>query len=261
MQRVTFTNSRNLTLVGNLYPSTAKSIVILSHGFTSDKSSRGRHELLAGSLVRSGFSALAFDFSGSGESDDDLLTIENQVDDLSSAIEYVASEGYTNIALQGHSLGGLISLMSYSPRIITMVLTGPVTGPVNYLWEEYYPRDRLEQLRKNGRLEVEVQSQWRQRVTVGSLLLETFATIDQERLLTGVKCPLLIIHGNSKEDEEERMLLATTRRGIKYLPEGSRLDVIEEAGHSFTGHMDEVVDKTVDWYTNHLPDGGSHERE
>ena len=261
MQRVTFTNSRNLTLVGNLYPSTAKSIVILSHGFTSDKSSHGRHQLLADALLRRGFAAMPFDFSGSGESDDDLLTIENQVDDLNSAIEFAESEGYRNIALQGHSLGGLISLMSYSPRIITMVLTGPVTGPVNYLWEEYYPRDRLVELRKNGRLEVEVTSQWRRHVAVGSQLLETFALLDQERLLAGVKCPVLIIHGNSEDDDEERMLLATTRRGIKYLPEGSRLEVIEEAGHSFTGHMDEVVDKTVNWYINHLPDGGNHERK
>jgi hypothetical protein len=41
MEKVTFKNSRNLILVGNFYPSSPENIIIMCHGFTSDKSSRG----------------------------------------------------------------------------------------------------------------------------------------------------------------------------------------------------------------------------
>lgn len=138
MQRVTFQNSHKLTLVGHLYPSTSQSIIILCHGFTSDKSSRGRFDKLANSFQRLGYSALAFDFSGCGESDDDRLTLAKQVDDLHSVISFVTSMGYTKIALYGNSLGSTVCLQCYTPQISTMVLTGALTGPMKYDWDEYF---------------------------------------------------------------------------------------------------------------------------
>ena len=71
MERVTFTNSRNLTLSGNFYPSNTTSIIIMCHGFASNKDAGGRFERLSKSLNTFGFNTLAFDFSGCGESDDD----------------------------------------------------------------------------------------------------------------------------------------------------------------------------------------------
>lgn len=94
MERVTFKNSRKLTLVGHLYPSTSESIIIMCHGFMSSKYSKGRFEKLATAFNKSGHSALLFDFSGCGESDDDILTVEKEVDDLKSAIQFVKSKGY-----------------------------------------------------------------------------------------------------------------------------------------------------------------------
>ena len=93
IERVIFTNSKNLTLVGNLYPSDSDSIIIMCHGFTSNKYSKGRFERLAKAFNNSGFSALAFDFRGCGESDDDRLTVDKEVEDLKSAIEFAKSKG------------------------------------------------------------------------------------------------------------------------------------------------------------------------
>lgn len=102
MNRVEFTNSKNLKLVGNLYPSVGDSIIIMCHGFLSNKYSRGRFDRLIKVLNKSGFSALAFDFRGCGESDDDSITVDKEVDDLKSAIAFVKSKGYKRIALYGH---------------------------------------------------------------------------------------------------------------------------------------------------------------
>lgn len=44
LERVLFSNSRNKTLVGHLYPSHSTSIIIMAHGFTSDKFSKGRFD-------------------------------------------------------------------------------------------------------------------------------------------------------------------------------------------------------------------------
>jgi alpha-beta hydrolase superfamily lysophospholipase len=132
MERVTFKNSRNLTLVGNLHSTPSKSAIVLAHGFTSDKSSDGRFDRLGESLHSLGYSVLAFDFGGCGESDDDILNIDHQLDDLKSAISFVQSKGAGAIGLHGHSLGSLICLKSCSPKIATMLLTGALTDSMHY---------------------------------------------------------------------------------------------------------------------------------
>jgi alpha-beta hydrolase superfamily lysophospholipase len=89
MKKVIFKNSRNKTLVGNLSLLDSKSVVILSHALANDKSERGKLDSVVSELNKLGFNTFAFDFSGCGESDDDTLTIEKQVDDLESAIQFV----------------------------------------------------------------------------------------------------------------------------------------------------------------------------
>ena len=78
MKRVIFNNWQNLTLVGNLYPSVTDSIIIMCHGFLSNKYSKGRFERLITVFNKSCFSALAFDFTVCGESDDDSLTVDKK---------------------------------------------------------------------------------------------------------------------------------------------------------------------------------------
>lgn len=41
MERITFENLRNLTLVGHLYPSTSESIIIMCHGFMQEIVEKG----------------------------------------------------------------------------------------------------------------------------------------------------------------------------------------------------------------------------
>ena len=96
MERVTFKNSRNLTLVGNLYTAVSDKIIIMCHGFCSDKNSRGRFPRLANKFNEIGYNAFAFDFSGCGESDNDSLTMAKEVDDLKLAIAFIKSRGFDN---------------------------------------------------------------------------------------------------------------------------------------------------------------------
>ncbi|HEY6953301.1 MAG TPA: alpha/beta fold hydrolase, partial [Bacteroidota bacterium] len=110
MERVEFINSRGLRLVGNYHRAGSGAGVVLAHGFTSDKSAVGRFDSLSPALHKTGYSVLAFDFSGCGESDAEILAAHNMVDDLRCAIDFVKNNGCSRVALYGHSLGGLICL-------------------------------------------------------------------------------------------------------------------------------------------------------
>lgn len=50
MGQVTFQNSRNKTLVGNLLPARSKSVIIMAHAFANDRSSQGRFDQLSRSF-------------------------------------------------------------------------------------------------------------------------------------------------------------------------------------------------------------------
>jgi hypothetical protein len=64
---------------------------------------------------------------------------------------------------------------------------------------------------------------------------------------------VLLIHGNHREDQEERLLLERSHRGMEYLPEGSQLEIIEGANHTFLDHWQTVVSLATTWYLRHIP--------
>lgn len=250
MEKISFKNSRNLKLIGNLYLSNSKSIIIMCHGFMSDKYSRGRFEKLGFAFNNYGFDALTFDFSGCGESDNDSLTIEKEVDDLKAAISYAKSREYEKIALYGHSLGSLICLKNYITEIETMVLLGALTGSMKYNWIEFFTEGQMKELEVKGLITEYISKGIRDKIIIDKKILEGFEIIDQNELLKGVKCPVLIIHGNG--DEEEALLHERSKVAINMLSPDSRIEVINGANHSFLDHFDQVIKLSTDWFREYF---------
>lgn len=251
MTRVTFRNSRAKTLVGTLYPADSKSIIIMAHGFTSDRFSKGRFPRLAHAFNRSGYDVLTFDFSGCGESDDDSLTAEKWVDDLRAAIRYVQSQGYQQIGLYGHSLGSLICLSCYSSDVSAIVVSGALTGAMHYQWEEHFTAEQLNELQETSTMTVVRQDGIRKQIMIDQQMLLDFERVNQEELLRPVNCPVLIIHGNN--DEEERLLCDRSTRGMHFLSADSQLVVINGASHSFLEHFEQVIQLADNWFVTYLP--------
>ena len=251
MERFTFHNSRGLELAGNFYQADSDSIVIMAHGFTSDKASRGRFVKLGEALVGAGFNALAFDFCGCGESADEILSIDGQIDDLNSALAYARERKFRTIGLYGHSLGGYICLRCWTPDIYAMAFSGALTGPMQYHWREYFTEQQMGELDAHGYITAPDRSG--RPVRIGKPLLKHFAEIDQKKLLAHILCPVLIMHGNSQSDSEEDRLRENSERAMAYLSPDSRLRVIDGANHSFMDHQDEVIRLSVDWYRDHCP--------
>jgi len=88
---------------------TTRCLVFL-HG---NSSSRGAVSQILAHAVISGVSVLAFDFSGSGESEGDYVSLGYfETDDLRAVIRHMRSfTEVTEIALWGHSMGAVVALM------------------------------------------------------------------------------------------------------------------------------------------------------
>lgn len=243
MKRVTFKNSRGLRLVGRFYKGSAKSAIIMSHGFTGDKSEWGRFDQTAEALNKAGFTAFTFDFSGCGESEDDSLTVAKQVEDLRCAIGFIREMGFKELGLLGHSLGGLISLKNLDKGIKALVLWAPATTPKTDI-KSWYARRQLKEMEDTGYLVKTRDMGARRRFIIEKGMFDELAGINQKKLLSKVKCPVLIIHG----DKDDVVPVENSRQAMQYLPNGSKLEIIKGADHGFYDQLDQFIERTVEWF-------------
>ena len=255
MSRVTFRNARDLKLVGDLTTAAGDALVVMAHGFASDRHSRGRFPAIAVALASAGLASLAIDFAGCGESDDDLLTLDHQVDDLHAAIAHARALGYRRLALYGHSLGGRVCLAAAPPQVAAIATTGAPTAPMRYDWHDYFTAAQMDELERSGRVTMpQGEGRARQAVVTGASLLEALVDCDQAALFGGVSCPVLLIDGDG--DDEERQSLANAHRGLPLLPADSRVALLPGSPHNLAGHLEEVIALLVDWFTEHLRAAG-----
>ncbi|CDQ18650.1 alpha/beta hydrolase [Halobacillus karajensis] len=245
MESVEFKNRQSLKLRGIFQKGTNGRLIIMCHGFRSNRSSRGRFDRFAKTFNKLGYHVLRFDFGGCGESENRPLSVAGEIADLKAAIQYAVSNGFTEIILYGHSLGARICLECYHPRyIIAMILTGAGTGPVLYDWGKEFSPSQLEELRETGNMRQPVQDPFREEVMISEQMLLDFEEVNQYDLLSRITCPTLLIHGDQGEEE---ILMPLTKKGMKWLPSSSRLHIIEGAPHSFEGYLDQVEQKSIEW--------------
>jgi len=251
MVKIFIKNSRGFIIAANHWFAGSESIIIMASGFTGDKSMNGRFEKLANKFSQAGISVITFDYCGCGESDDEILTPENAVADLHSVMNYAKNRGYKNIGLYGQSYGGLVCLKGYRSDVRTMVLTGALTGSIKYNWENFYSKDQLDELSITGHMRIYKDAlSPRDMVIIDKSMLQDFELIDQEKMLRKVECPVLIIHGD--HDEEELNLLDISRKGIKYLPRESKIELLEGADHRFIDQLYAISDLSLKWFMGYL---------
>ncbi len=275
MSRVTFHNARDQQLVADYTPAAGgrpatgganrrgepsqtappegdAPLIVLAHGFGSERRARGRFPAMAAAFAAAGYATLAFDFTGCGESDDDVLTLEHQVEDLQAAITCARSLGYERLGLHGHSLGGRVCLQASPPEAVTIATAGAPTGPVDYDWHEYFTAAQMDELARTGCVTMP-QDKDRSRLTVvsSSELLEELRGCDQAALFGRVPYPVLLIDGDG--DWEERQYLALARQGLPLLPAGSRVELVPGAPHNLAGHLEQVIALLLGWFAEHLP--------
>jgi len=247
MKKVYFNNSKEQKIAGVLHlpEKQTDSIVIIAHGFCANKD-RERFLKISKAYNKENIACLRFDFGGSGESYETEIMVENQIDDLKSAIEFVKSQGYKDIGIQGESLGGLVSILVYNFEIKTMVLLAPITKSMTKL-KEIFEQEKLskKEMEEKGYI---VKLKDNKEFKIPRVYFEERLKVNQKKMLSRIKCPVLILHSN----EDDCVLIEDSKEAIAFLPKGSRLEVIKGGSHSLSNKVDEVIELAVNWFKVNL---------
>lgn len=234
-KKVSFLNSRKQKLIGVLHAPKRKasSIIILAHGFSSDKDEKGTFVKLAEALCNAGFAVLRFDFAGLGESQGRLedLTITNEIDDLRAAISFARKGKYGKIGLLGASFGGSVSLLASPGEKIDSLA---VWNPVVYLDKTF-----------SGALK-------RHPVKRTKLTRRFISDMKKYDIFSSAKkisAPLFILHG-----ENDAIIPYSQSWDLFKSVPGAKLEILKNAQHNFHGEKDRPValQLTVNWFSQTL---------
>ncbi len=211
-------------------------VVILGHGYLSDKRSRTNRALLE-RLTSSNLSVIAYDMWGHGESEGDVrfLTTSKAVASARAVYKY-ASKKYKKIALVGSSFTGPVSLITaYYERLDALALKCPVFDP-KALWEERFSKERLEQWEREGFIKL-FNTPWHYGVYNEARFL------DMRSVAEAISCPVFVVHG----DKDVTVPLSHARQ-IASLT-GGELKVISGADHFFKEpqHFSQMLSSLHKW--------------
>jgi esterase/lipase len=250
IEKINFENSRGLNLVGDFYKLNSKKIIIMCHGFTADRHENGRFDRIAKALNSEGYNILNFDFSGSGESDNDSINVEKELSDFKSVVHYVKDMGMKKIGAFGHSLGGLVCLKTNLPEIQTMVLTAPVTNKKENYGQRKFTKEQLVEFDEKGyATKIRPKDKYfRETIIIDKKIISERENLNQQELLSKIKSPVLIIHG----DKDTVIDLQNSKDAMGYLSKDSKLEILSNDGHDFSINENKLISLTKNWFNKYL---------
>lgn len=247
----------------------ARPAVLLVHGFKGFKD-WGFFPAAAGRLARAGFTAVSFDFSGSGVERGEFVhadrfarnTYRAEIDDLAAMLGALARGELgvappTAVGLLAHSRGAASALANAGHAGIRALVTWAGIGTV-LRWDAA-TRARW---RAEGKLDI-VNARTGQVLPIGLGSLDEIerghaGALDLERFAADVAVPWLIVHGTADESvsflDAELLAEASGRPTTKLL-------AIEGAGHTFgvvhpwqgaPPPFEAVLTETLAWFAAHL---------
>lgn len=221
-------------------------LVVVLHGFTSQKD-RPLLIAISDELAARGIASLRFDFNGHGESEGRFqdMTVPNEIVDAKKAIEYAKTlPGVTEVALAGHSQGGVVASMTAGDlkgEISALALLAPaavlrddaIRG--NTMGALYDPLDPPEYviLKEKFRL--------------GRDYIKTAFDLPIYETAAGYSGPACIIHGNA-----DRVVPYTYGERYAHLYTNSEYHLMAGVDHSFTGVEKEAATLTADFFAKWL---------
>ncbi|MDP3919070.1 MAG: alpha/beta hydrolase [Nanoarchaeota archaeon] len=224
---VIFRDDEGNKLNGLLTEMTRDWIVILVHGFRSDKNNSVGIKLTE-VLNSQNISTFRFDMFGHGESDGKFedFTITRGTNGILSAIEMLKEMGFKNIGLFGSSMGGICSLVAGRENKDIKFLA--LKAPVSDYAEQSRLKGNVEKWKDEGFIEYESKKG-------GKFKLKYDMYLDAEKnvaynFANQINIPVFIVHG----DEDITVPLAHSKKLVKLLP-NAKLEILEGCDHWFIG--------------------------
>ncbi len=244
---------RGLTLAGTfINPVDAiDEAVLFSHSLLANRHSGEHFDRLARVYRAAGYATLEFDYSGHGESDDDIITTEHQVEDLRAASGWLADQGFPNQLIHGHSFGSVSALIARPRAARTMILSGAMTGPLSYDWESIFSPVQLDDLEEHGVTTIPDDSPGpRQNFTISKQTLVDLSMVETSTVLDGLTIPILFIHD---ADDEQVGLVEMTKENFARTPQGCRVEVVHGSRFGAGENPRALSDLSMAWARTHLP--------
>ena len=229
----------------------ATGIVILCHGFLSNKDSRTNMRLTE-LLVSKGLSTLRFDWFGMGESSGQFsdITVTTCQSQLDSLLKDIKTKGYRDIGLIGSSFGGLLSIVvaANHPELFAIGLKCPVPDFPEML-ELEFGTDGL--------------SQWQQTNTIPNVtgesepialnfqFYENCKKFNAYRQAKQITTPCLIVHGQ----QDELVPMHQINQLEERLAGEKNLLLLKKANHYF-GRPEDFQKMSLaltEWIVDHVP--------
>lgn len=247
MQELFISNKHNQKLSAYLWepPTLARYMVIICHGFRGGKENGGKIFAFAEKLQKLGLGVLAFDFSGSGNSEGNFLnnTLSRQADDLRQVIDFINDKYSLPVILLGRSFGGSTILAGGSGdlRVAGFILwSTPVFMHETFagmIPEEY----RLLQQGRIIRIEDDAGE-----YSLHPDLITDFDRHDMDVYLHKIKSlPTLIVHANDDE-----VVKPANAQHMKDLLTNGSLFMMDNAGHRFLDKIEAREAITIEWLKN-----------
>ncbi|AYD89050.1 alpha/beta hydrolase [Actinomyces sp. 2119] len=266
MSMVRIDTPRGVTLVGSFVrpdgtppqdgesgtgvPTRREGVVLLAHDFLADRhGEQGRLDLVSASYQKAGMATLSIDFSGLGESDDDVITLANEAEDLRAVSGWLAERGYTRQAIHANGFGATAALLARPEQVRTAVLVGAVVGPQSVLWEQVFSPHQLDELARHGltRL-VDDNPNPRQWNVLSKETLADFSMQEPHTTMAEVPWPVLMIYGALTHEMPDTA--ADAQKGFPLLKDGSQLVQVRK-DHPQEAQA-EVARLGTEWVTRHL---------
>jgi alpha-beta hydrolase superfamily lysophospholipase len=237
------------TLVGDFYQSNDKSkdrVVVLVHGFMSSRSRTGKYDELAERLISENINVFNFDLSGYGDSDLEEISVSSGVLDLRCILSYIRYQGYQNIGVVGHSLGGIITLKQSLDKLKSICLLAPVTDKINYEFKDRFGQEKVDEMHKNGFMRV---TDKQNRVfDVSEKMVSERKDVNQRELMENVKIPCFLIHGT----KDKVIPVEHSKKAFKFLTGIKKIEIIEGESHSLGLSLEKINKFVVDWFVKTL---------
>ncbi|MFC1648009.1 alpha/beta hydrolase [Nanoarchaeota archaeon] len=244
---ILISNSQHQQLKAILDKASSEKIVILCHGFTSNKS-RTTYTELAKLLTERGISVFRFDFMGHGESYGKIedMTISQHVKDFQDVLAHVKSLGFTSIGVFGSSMGGLTALLGVarSEGIKCIALKAPAAN-----WKpklESTLDKSLDEWKESG-FAYYTTGRHGNKTRLNYSLYEDLLTFDTFEEAKDIKCPVLVVVG----DEDASVPVADCEKLSESI-EDCEVIVIENEDHFLTNTAPETRAFMADWLQKNL---------
>ncbi|VVB04524.1 unnamed protein product [Arabis nemorensis] len=229
-KKIVIPNNQNEKLVGLLHDTGSKEIVVLCHGFNSNKDNQIL-KMVSTALEKEAISSFRFDFSGYGESEGSFNygNYKYEAEDLHSVIQHFSNTNRVVTTILGHSRGGDVVILYASKYPVRNVIN--ISGRFDLKKGIRLGEGYLEKIKEQGFIDAtEGKSEFR--VTEESLMERLNTDMQQACLKIGKECKVLTIHGSG----DVVVPVEDAKEFAKVVP-NHKLEIVEGANHGYSKHQ------------------------